>query len=151
MVDGWRELSERGGEDRNGDAAQTWGERGRRWLGEWKSLGAISRNNWRPGVGKAPGILQETPYLRPEAGEMETSVATSCSQVRRSVEEGRHQPNHETFNPKFVLTIRYIGIKMEQRLREWPTNDWPNLDPFHGRELTSDTIYDTLLCLQTGA
>lgn len=43
------------------------------------------------------------------------------------------------------------GRKPEQRLRERPTNDWLNLRHIlWERELTSDTITDTLLCLQTG-
>ena len=37
------------------------------------------------------------------------------------------QPNQKTFDPKFVQPKRGIRIKMEQRLREQPTNDWSNL------------------------
>jgi hypothetical protein len=35
---------------------------------------------------------------------------------------------------------------MEQRLREWPTNNWPNLR--HGQTVIPDTINDILLYLQ---
>jgi hypothetical protein len=52
------------------------------------------------------------------------------------VEGGRHKPTHKTFIPKFFIPTRYAGIEIEQRLRERPTSDWPNLrkilkDPFH--------------------
>ena len=40
---------------------------------------------------------------------------------------------------------------MEEKLREWPTNNWPNLRPIPWASQTPDTINDTLLCLQTEA
>ena len=39
---------------------------------------------------------------------------------------------------------------MEQRLREWPSNNQPNLRPFQGQAPIPNSIKDTLLCLQTG-
>lgn len=37
-------------------------------------------------------------------------------------------PTHqETFNSKPTLSIRNAGIGDKQRLREWPTKNWPNL------------------------
>jgi hypothetical protein len=39
------------------------------------------------------------------------------------------QPTCKTFKPKFALPTRWARIKMEQRLREQPTNDCPNLRP----------------------
>jgi hypothetical protein len=38
-----------------------------------------------------------------------------------------HHPIYKTFDPKFALPTICAGIKMEQRLREWSTNDWCNL------------------------
>ena len=78
---------------------------------------------------------------------MVTEVVTSCSQVGLSVDGGRHQPTHKPFDPKSVLTTRCAGIKMEQRLRGWPTNDWPNLRLITWEKPTSDTFNDILLCL----
>jgi hypothetical protein len=45
------------------------------------------------------------------------------------MEEGGYHTTNKTFYPKFFLPTRYAGIKMEQKWREWPTNDWPNLRP----------------------
>lgn len=51
---------------------------------------------------------------------------------------------------EFVLPIRSAGTKMEQRLREWSTNYWPNLRPNTWTSNNPDTINDILLGLQTG-
>jgi hypothetical protein len=59
----------------------------------------------------------------------ETEVATSCSQAGLLVEGGGLQSNHKTLNPKFVLPTRCAGIKMEQRMREWPAIGWLHLRP----------------------
>lgn len=50
------------------------------------------------------------------ARDRETGVATSYSQIGLPVEGGGHQNMHKTFNPKLVLSTRYVGIKTEQRL-----------------------------------
>ena len=85
------------------------------------SLGLAGGLGWG-GFGESMGVaLAEIP--------IETEVATSCSQTRVPVEEGRHQSTHKTFNPKSVLSTRCIGIKMELRLREQLTNDYPSLRP----------------------
>jgi hypothetical protein len=58
------------------------------------------------------------------AGNMDTDVATSSTQEVYPVQEGGHQPTHKTCD----LDLQYSsGINIEQNLREWPTNDWPNL------------------------
>ena len=59
----------------------------------------------------------------------ETEVATFCRQAGLPVKRVGLQYNHKTLNPKFVLPTRCAGIKMEQRLREWPANDWLHLRP----------------------
>jgi hypothetical protein len=56
-------------------------------------------------------------------------VATSFSQAELPEEGGGHQSTQNTFNPKFVLLIRCAGIKKEQKLREHPTSNCPNLRP----------------------
>ena len=58
---------------------------------------------------------------------METEVSSSHTQVGLPVEGGGHQPTNKTFKPKFVLPTRCAGIKTEKRLKEWLTNDCPNL------------------------
>jgi hypothetical protein len=56
-------------------------------------------------------------------------TVTFCNQARLPMEGGEYQSTHKTFNPKFFLPTRYAGIKMEQKLRKWPTRYWPNLRP----------------------
>jgi hypothetical protein len=46
-----------------------------------------------------------------------------------------------------VLPSRCAGIKMEQRLRKGPTNDWPNLRLTPWETAHPATINDILLCL----
>jgi hypothetical protein len=60
-------------------------------------------------------------------GGMEPEVATSYSQEGLPVEGQGRQPTHKTSHPKFILPTRCAVIKMEQSLKECPTNDWPNL------------------------
>jgi hypothetical protein len=38
--------------------------------------------------------------------DKEPQGATSCSQAGTQVEQYEHQPNHKTFNPKFILSTR---------------------------------------------
>ena len=44
-------------------------------------------------------------------GDMEPKAATSCSQAGTPMEQGRHQPTHKTFNPKFILSTRSTGTE----------------------------------------
>ena len=67
-----------------------------------------------PGQGGCRVALVETPSLR----NMESEVATSCSQAGLPVEGGGYQPTHKTYNPKFALPAKCARIEMEQRLRE---------------------------------
>ena len=54
---------------------------------------------------------------------------TSCSQAGPPVEGKGHKQNQYNFHPKFVLSTRNAGKKMEQRMREWPNYTLPNLRP----------------------
>jgi len=63
------------------------------------------------------------------AGDWEPELASSCSQAGLQEEGGGYQPTHKTFYQKFAQLTRYARIKTEQRLRERPTNDCPNLRP----------------------
>jgi hypothetical protein len=49
---------------------------------------------------------------------METEVVTSCSQAGILEGEGEHEPTYKIFDQKLILPTRYMGIKMEQRLKE---------------------------------
>jgi hypothetical protein len=59
--------------------------------------------------------------------DTELEMATSCSQARLPMEGLGHQSSHKTFNSQFALSIRCAGIKMEQKMMEWPSNDCLNL------------------------
>jgi hypothetical protein len=48
---------------------------------------------------------------------METEVVTSCSQAGLSVDGGGYQPTHKIFDPKFILPLRYAGIKWNRDCR----------------------------------
>jgi hypothetical protein len=50
-------------------------------------------------------------------------MCTFYTSYNFTVERGGHQHTYKTFNIKFLLPTRGTGIKMEQRLREKPTND----------------------------
>jgi activator of HSP90 ATPase len=63
---------------------------------------------------------------------MEPEESTSYSQAETLLKRQEHKLIHKTFISKFVLSVRNAGTKIEQRLREWPTNNWLNLRPFPG-------------------
>ena len=60
---------------------------------------------------------------------IESEAFSSYIQEGPSVKEQENEPTHKSFNLKFVQSKRNAGTKMEQRLNEWPTNNWPNLSP----------------------
>jgi hypothetical protein len=61
--------------------------------------------------------------------DIEPEETTSGSQAQSPMEGLGYQPIHKTFVTKFVLFKRNAGTKMEQRLKEWPNNNWFNLKP----------------------
>ena len=61
--------------------------------------------------------------------DTESDLATFCSQMGFAVKDRQHQATHKIFYPKLAQPIKCAGLKMEQRLREWPIIDWPNLRP----------------------
>jgi hypothetical protein len=73
-------------------------------------------------------------------GNTEPETATPCNEARLPKEEWGHQLSHRTFDPQFFLPIRYAEIKMEEKWRECPTNDWPNLRFMPGKRAHPDTI-----------
>ena len=58
---------------------------------------------------------------------MEPKMAIHCNQTGLLMEGLGHQSSYKTFDLKFVLPTRYAGVKMEQKLRDWATYDWPIL------------------------
>jgi hypothetical protein len=83
-------------------------------------------------------------------GDIEPEEATSCSQAGSPEEWWRHQPTHNIFNPKFILSTSNIALGMEQGLREWPITG-PTWDTSHEQAPIPDTINDVLLYLQIEA
>jgi hypothetical protein len=61
------------------------------------------------------------------SGDLEPEETTSSRHTGPPVEGWRHQPTYKIFDPKLLLFKGNIRTKMEQRLKKWPTNDWPNL------------------------
>ena len=59
----------------------------------------------------------------PSSGGIDHDGATFGSQTRLPVGGYGQQSTHKTFNSKCVLPTRCAGTKLEQRRREWPTND----------------------------
>jgi hypothetical protein len=60
---------------------------------------------------------------------METEVAPSCSQAGLPVEGEGTSTHPQNLQPKMHPTFKIHMIKMEQRLKEQPKNDCPNLRP----------------------
>lgn len=68
-----------------------------------------------------------------------------------STEQQRHQPTHNTFNSKFILSTRNTGTRRWSR--DWGDGQWitsSTWDLFYG-QATPNTINDTLLHLLTEA
>ena len=51
----------------------------------------------------------------------------SISWTKFSMEGMGHQSYYKNFIVQFLLPTRFAGVKLEQILREWPTNDWTSL------------------------
>jgi hypothetical protein len=76
-------------------------------------------------------------------GDMESEPPISHNQARLAVERLGHQP---ITKPTICLAYKICRrVKMEQKLREWPTNSHTM------RGIPSLTVNDILLYLQTGA
>ena len=62
-------------------------------------------------------------------GNAEPEPAISCNQARLPVEGLAHQPSHKNLDLRLVLLARCPGVKVAQKLWEWPTSDWSSLRP----------------------
>jgi hypothetical protein len=91
----------------------------------WASLELAGDWDWGVSRESMKVMLADSSIM----GNMETEVANSCSQVGLPGEGGGHQLAHKSSNPKFVLPTKCAKIKMEQRLKKQPINNWPNLRP----------------------
>ena len=94
--------------------------------GNW--WGASLLTSWRPGLGEDTGILQGWPYLRfLLESDIETEIPTSCNPAGIT-EVGRGTSIYlQNLQPKIYLAYEKCRGKMEQRLREHPTNECTNL------------------------
>jgi len=62
-----------------------------------------------------------------------------------------HPPIFKIFDPELFLSKGNARTKKEQRLKERPSSDRPNMGSIpYGDVPNSDTINDAMLCLQTG-
>ena len=68
--------------------------------------------------------------------DIEPELDISYSQERLPEQVLGHQISHKTFNLQFVLPVRYVEVKVVQKLWEWPTSDWSS----HERRPWADTI-----------
>jgi hypothetical protein len=64
-------------------------------------------------------ILAKTP----RNGDTEPEAAILCNQARLPMEELGHQTSHKSFDLQLVLPTRCAGVKVVQKLWEWPTNN----------------------------
>ena len=62
-------------------------------------------------------------------GDMEPEEDTSCSQVGPPVSDRDTNPPTKLSTQNLFCLQEMQSWRMEQRLREWPTNNQPNLRP----------------------
>lgn len=58
-------------------------------------------------------------------GYGEPELTISCNQTRLPVEGFGNQPSHKPLYLQFVLLTRFTGVKVAQKLLEWPTVTGP--------------------------
>jgi hypothetical protein len=121
--------------------------------GWWPSLCELpwSQVSWRCmsscGVLDTSGLPTSIPKSSTRLPELPLMFACGSlylSPVGLLEKGGGQQSTHKTFNLKFVLPTRCSEWRNSQSMTA------PTWDPFHVRQPTTDTINDTLLCLQTG-
>lgn len=85
----------------------------------------------------------------PNSEEMKSEETTYSRQTRSPVEEWGHQ--HTCQNLNRIIPVKECRDKKQDRdgRKSHPVTD-PTWDPFNGWAQMSDTIIDTILCLQTG-
>lgn len=88
--------------------------------------------SWKPKTIKIPRSLCGEPKLSNK--DMEPEMATYCNSKRLPMEVWGHQNSHKILHPQVKQPQKLrptgcAGIKLEQKLRERPTNDWYNLIP----------------------
>jgi hypothetical protein len=73
-----------------------------------------------------PGPQHKTRYTESTSGERELRDFTSNRKTKYQVEEWTYHSTVKT-DPELFLSKRTTGIKMEKRLRERRSSDWPEL------------------------
>jgi hypothetical protein len=87
--------------------------------------GAVSRMCQRLGIGRNTTMsIGATPTETPSSRGYGYWGGHSLQPGRTS---SAQQTTQKTSKPKCDLTTRCIGIKLEQKLRKWPTDDCPKL------------------------
>jgi hypothetical protein len=76
-------------------------------------------------------------------GDIEPVLPISGNQSRLPMTDSELQSTQKTFDLQFILPTRYAGIKIEQKLREKPTNYWSGLRTLVMRENPSLTLLVT--------
>ena len=73
----------------------------------------------------------------PNSGETEPEETTSGRKTGPPVQGWGHTLIFRYFYPTLFVSKRNAGTKMEQRLKERPSSDWPNLGsiPWVGTKL----------------
>jgi hypothetical protein len=71
---------------------------------------------------------------------MKPKAAMSYRQKRLATERLGQQTSHKTLGPQFVWPRKYARVKMEQKLKERPPNDYPILRFMSWSELPSMTL-----------
>jgi hypothetical protein len=86
-------------------------------------VGGTSRKSQRPGMGEAPRTQYGRLYPK-----CETVGIWIMKRLPPVIRQDSHQTTYKTFYPNFLLSKRNVGTKMEQRQKECPASDHPNLD-----------------------
>ena len=79
--------------------------------------------------------------------DVEPEMTISYGQKRFPMEKLVYQPSHKTLDPQFLLPT-WCAVVKDQRLKEWPTNDWPSFRLMPWERTNPETFIDSLLYFQ---
>jgi hypothetical protein len=93
------------------------------WVGVWNPLESTRDLEVRDSQDSKGGTLDEMP----NSGERELIESTSIRKMGNQAERWGCHPIVKNSDPELFLPKRTVGTKMEKRLRERRSSDWPNL------------------------